>query len=505
MSNRRAKDSGLRTPEGVFDPVAARSRKRRATQGALTEVSAHAPVNRRNDLAPGLELIMAPTDRLKPASRQVRRRDAVQGAKIDASVAKFGICRPVLITADYTIVEGHGLWESAKRLGVTEIPCIVIDHLDANELRLLRIALNRLGETGAWEVDALRIEFEELTLLGEDLVLTGFEMAEIDTLLLEDSEAGDDELDAPPSPPLVAISQPGDIWVLGDHRLIQGDARDPAVFSQLMCGELATLILTDEPFNVPNLGHVTGNADHREFAVAHGEMSREEFSAFNCAWMSLALGHLADGGLLATFIDWRSIELVLECGRGLGLELLNLIVWAKTNGGQGSLWRSAHELLPVFKKGEAPHINNVELGKHGRWRSNVWTYPGASSLGSDSRDGLALHPTVKPRSLLEDALLDVTNRGDIVIDCFAGSGSTLLAAEAVGRRSRAVEIDGPYCDLIIQRWRQMTGHDAVLAATGETFEEVSSRRAVEGVTETPSANFSQASAAKCGECDDERR
>ena len=186
--------------------------------------------------------------------------------------------------------------------------------------------------------------------------------------------------------------------------------------------------------------------------------------------------YLDDGGLLATFIDWRSVDLVIASGLALELALLNLVVWEKSNGGQGSLWRSQHELLPVFKKGDAAHVNNVELGRHGRWRSNVWTYPGGSTLGSDSREGLNFHPTVKPRVLLEDALLDVTNRDDIVIDCFAGSGSTLLAAEAVGRRCRAVELDGPYCDVIIRRWREMTGGDAVLESTDETFGEVEAHR-----------------------------
>jgi DNA modification methylase len=278
-----------------------------------------------------------------------------------------------------------------------------------------------------------------------------------------------------------AVSCANDLWLLGEHRLFQGDARDPAAYAQILGeGELARLVLTDEPFNVPNVGHVTSSGHHREFAMANGEMSADEFMAFNQAWMSAATIRLVDGGLMATFIDWRSVELVLACGRQLGLPLINLVVWAKSNGGQGSLWRSQHEPLPFFKKGDAPHVNNIELGRHGRWRSNVWTYPGASSLGSDARDGLAHHPTVKPRALLEDALLDVINRGDIVLEPFAGSGSTLLAAEAVGRMCRAIEIDALYCDLTIQRWQQMTGQEARLSETGETFAQVRTRRLGEG-------------------------
>ena len=210
----------------------------------------------------------------------------------------------------------------------------------------------------------------------------------------------------------------------------------------MLPGEQARLVLTDEPYNVPNVGHVTSQAHHREFAMAAGEMSREEFGAFNRAWMSSAASYVVDGGLIMTFIDWRSVELVLACGRDLELELVNIVVWSKSNAGQGSLWRSQHELLPVLKKGSAPALNNVELGRFGRWRSNVWCYPGASSVGSDAREGLAVHPTVKPRVLLEDALLDVSDRGEIVLEPFAGSGSTLIAAEATDRVCRAIEIDG---------------------------------------------------------------
>jgi DNA modification methylase len=482
MSSRVTKKGALAAPKGLAKAISAKARERRGVQRALTEIGAHAPENRRNDLAPRLATVMMPTASLRPAARQVRRRDAEQAARLRASVERFGICRPILIAADGAIVEGHGVWEVAQQKGLPEVPCIVVDHLTDNEQRLLRIALNRTAETGAWDIEALKVEFAELTVLGEDLIVTGFEMAEVDAMLLEDAD-GPDSFEAEPEPPQsnLSTSEIGDVWILGEHRLTQGDARQADVYVRLMLrGETATLVMTDPPYNVPNLGHVTGNAGHREFAMANGEMTFEQFGQFNRDWMSAAMAHLADGGLLATFIDWRSVEIVLQAGRNLGLSLLNIVVWAKTNGGQGSLWRSQHELLPIFKKGEASHVNNVELGRHGRWRSNVWTYPGASSLGSDARDGLDSHPTVKPRALLEDALLDVTNRGDIVIDCFAGSGSTLLAAEMVGRLCRAIEIDGPYCDLIIRRWEAATGCDALLEATGETYAEVTALRSQQG-------------------------
>jgi DNA modification methylase len=482
MVYRNSKSQTPSAAAGVKDVIAARARGRREAHRALSEIAAHAPSLRRNDLAPRLRLETRSLDSLRPASRQVRRREAKQSAKLQTSLSRFGLCRPILIDAEGTIVEGHGLWEAAKAHGVSEVPCIIIDHLDKTELRALRIALNRLGETGAWDSNALRLEFEELQVLGVDLVETGFETAEIDGIMVLDDEEENADAEAPlPLLSEISVSRLGDIWLLGDHRLAQGDARDGALYARLMpAGEYAQLVLTDPPFNVPNVGHTTSNPNHREFPFAHGEMSREQFGAFILQCMEPVLERLIAGGLLATFIDWRSIELLIACGRGLGLDLLNIVVWVKTNGGQGSLWRSQHELLPVFKKGGEPHVNNIELGRHGRRRSNVWEYAGASSLGSDSREGLALHPTVKPRALLEDALLDVTNRGDIVIDCFAGSGSTLVAAEATRRRCRAVEFDGPYCDVIVRRWSEMTGREAVLEATGETFAEVEGRRRSEG-------------------------
>jgi DNA modification methylase len=237
----------------------------------------------------------------------------------------------------------------------------------------------------------------------------------------------------------------------------------------------ARLVLTDEPYNMAISGHVTRGA-HREFAMASGEMSDDEFLAFNMSWMKLVLQCLCEGGVFGSFIDWRGHPTVFAAASELGLTPLNLIVWTKTNAGMGSLYRSQHELLPLFKKGDGPHINNIELGKKGRWRSNVWTYPGASTRGSDARRGLKDHPTVKPTAMLEDALLDLTNRGDTVLDPFLGSGSTLVAAEKTGRVCRGVEIDPLYVDVIMRRYEAATGDAATLIQTGETFEALGVRR-----------------------------
>lgn len=468
----------LKPAAGVVEHGAGRVRCRRDVQQTLRDIGLHAPPPR-NDLAPELRLESRPIDSLRPAERHVRKSTPDHIARVKASIARLGFCAPVLIDVDGRVIDGHIRWEAARALGMSSVPCIVVGHLSKTEIRMLGVSLNRIAERGGWEMAALRAEFTELMELGEDLVLTGFEMAEIDMVLLDDDGEAAPEENNLPTPPAVSVSRPGDLWILGQHRLIQADARDPEAYARLLLpGERARLVLTDVPYNVPNVGHVTSGAHHREFAMANGEMTVGEFRAFNDAWMKASVDCLMDGGLMGTTIDWRSVDLVLAAGKALGLDLLNLIVWVKSNAGQGSQWRSQHELLPFFKKGALPHVNNVELGRFGRWRTNVWNYPGASTLGSDAREGLAVHPTVKPRAMLEDALMDVTNRGDVVIDCFLGSGSTLLAAEAVGRCCRGIEIDGPYCDVTIQRWQAMTGEEAVLAETVETFSEVAALRDV---------------------------
>ena len=353
-----------------------------------------------------------------------------------------------------------------------------IEHLNPGEQRVLRLPVNRLAEKGQWDLDALKIEFEELILLDAPMEITGFSPAEIDHVILGDATEG---LEQGPLEPdsATAVARIGDIFQLGPHRIICGDATDPAVLVRLLEGDAsARLVLTDEPYNVRIAGNVTGGR-HREFAMASGEMTDAEFLAFNEAWMSAVRPCLCDGGVCGTFIDWRGLPTVHSAASKLCLVPLNLIVWVKTNGGMGSLYRSQHELLPLFKKGTAAHVNNVEFGKRGRWRSNVWTYPGASSLGSDARRGLKDHPTVKQTAMLEDALLDLTHRGDIVIDPFLGSGSTLIAANKTRRVCRGVELDPLCVDVIVRRYEAATGDPAVLVETGETFEPLALRRARE--------------------------
>jgi DNA modification methylase len=318
--------------------------------------------------------------------------------------------------------------------------------LDETEQRLLRLAVNPLVEKGFWDVGELQAEFTELIIADAPIEISGFGSDEIDQIVI--GENGDDVGDLAPLRDFSATAQAGDQFLLGPHRLICGDATDSALVERLMRTDVARMVFTDEPFDVPIAGNVSGTG-HRDFVMAIGEMTDTQFLQFNQEWMKAVLPHLLDGGILDTFIDWRGLPIAHAAATALGLSPLNLVVWAKTNAGKGSLYRSQHELLPLFKKGTASHVNNISFGKPGRYRTNVWTYPGASSLGSDARKGLQDHPTVKPTAMLQDALIDLTNRGEIVLDPFLGSGSTLIAAENTGRVCHGIELDPLYVDVII--------------------------------------------------------
>jgi DNA modification methylase len=456
--------------------VKSRARREGLKRLAASSSPVRAP---RNDLLPRLDLAYLLLDDLRAPAREVRKLDPAHVREVANSISTLGFCAPILVGKGNLVLDGAVRVQAARLLGLGRAPCIRIEYMSEKEERLLRLAVNRLGEKGEWNLDELKMEFEELILADAPIEISGFTLDEIDQIVL--GEAGDAVERGPlaPEPDAIAVARPGDVFKLGPHRIICGSATDPETIQRLMQDDPpARLILTDEPYNVEISGHVTGG-QHREFAMASGEMSDAEFLAFNEAWMAAALPCLCDGGIFGTFIDWRGLPTVHLAAVKLGLVPSNLIVWAKTNAGMGSLYRSQHELLPLFKNGFAPHVNNVELGKRGRWRSNVWTYPGASSLGSDARRGLKDHPTVKPTAMLEDALLDLTNRGDIVIDPFLGSGSTLIAADKTGRVCRGVELDPLYVDVIVRRFEAATSAPAVLVETCETFEALAARRALE--------------------------
>lgn len=468
------RQNSTRNRPGVLEPLKAKSRRRREDLACLSAPGAQAGTVR-NDLLPKLQLVdRAPADVIVP-SRNVRELDPAHVRETASAVSLLGFSVPILIDHENNLVDGAVRLEAAKLLGLPRVPCIVVSHLSASERRLLRIAMNRLQEKGQWNLDNLKIELQELILEDAPIEITGFSLPEIDQVLLDDEVDAVEQGPLAPEPDVQPVARVGDHFILGRHEIICGDATDPRVLERLMHEDQAQLLLTDEPYNVKIAGHVTRGA-HREFVMASGEMSDREFHVFNDAWMAACRSHLHDGALFGTFIDWRGYPTVHAAATALGLSPVNLVVWVKTNAGMGSQYRSQHELLPLFKIGAAPHVNNIELGKHGRWRSNTWTYPGASSMGSDARRGLQEHPTVKPVPMLEDALLDMTNRDDIVLDPFLGSGSTLIAAEKTRRCCRGVELDPRYVDVILRRYHEVAGEQGVLHDTGETFRNLVERR-----------------------------
>lgn len=459
--------------DSLRDGIKSRNRKQREFR--LRLVNATPDVVARNDRLPFLAIEMLDLDAVPPPKkRRLRKSDAAHIREVANSIQALGFCVPVLIGQDNVVLDGFSRLDAARLLALPAIPCIRIGHLTETEQRLLRLAVNRLGEKVMWDLPELQAEFEELIIASAPIELSGFTPDEIDQIVIGDADTGLEEGDLSPAPGS-AISQIGDVFRLGEHRLICGDATDSGVVAKLMGETMARFILTDEPFNVPISGHVT-SGDRREFVMASGEMTPAEFLAFNQNWMGAALPYLVDGGVLATFIDWRGWPVVHAVAVEAGLLPLNLIVWSKTNAGLGSLYRSQHELVPLFKKGEAPHVNNIALGKRGRHRSNIWIYPGASSLGSAARRGLQDHPTVKPTAMLQDALIDLSNRDDVILDPFAGSGSTLIACEKTGRICHSIELDPLYVDVIVRRFETVSRKPAVLDETGETFAQAEQRR-----------------------------
>ncbi len=357
-----------------------------------------------------------------------------------------------------------------------------LSHLTEADRRAYVLADNKLALNAGWDREILAIELQALVDLAFDVEVTGFSLAEVDFILDDASdsspEGSDDPEDEVPNLTGPAVSRHGDVWELGRHRLLCGDARSAEDHRTLLGGEVADLVFTDPPYNVPIDGHVCGlgRVQHREFAMGAGEMSEAAFTAFLTETLRNAAKNCRDGAIAFVCMDWRHMGELLAAGREVFNELKNLCVWNKTNGGMGAFYRSKHELVFVFKVGTAPHTNSFGLGDTGRYRTNVWDYAGISSLGASRGEELAMHPTVKPVALIADAIRDCSKRGEIVLDCFGGSGSTLIAAEKTGRSARLIEFDPIYCDTIVRRWEKMTGKRACLASSGETFEEVADQR-----------------------------
>lgn len=468
-------------------------------------VPTEAPTPSEADLFASLDLSITRrvVAHLEPSPRNARMHSEAQIHKLMRSVLRFGFVNPLLIDENGEVIVGHGRLEAAKRLGMKHVPTIVLSHMSDAEKRAYRIADNYLAEQAGWDEELRQIETAELVVLDYGLVEDiGFESAEIEIILdgppekKPKADPADTLPDAAVGP---AVTRPGDLWILGNHRIVCGNSLERAVHVRLVGCSRVHIVFTDPPFNVKVDGHVggLGRVKHREFAMASGEMSRAEFVAFLKTAFERMAEDAVDGAILFTCIDWAHLGEMLEAGYTVFDELKNIVVWAKTNSGMGSLYRSHHELIPVWKKGKAPHVNNIELGAHGRYRTNVWTYAGANTFRRGRMEDLASHPTVKPCALVMDALKDCSKPGNLVLDPFGGSGTTLIAAEKTRRHARLIELDPAYVDLTIRRWEKLTGRTAVHDETGLTFAEIAAERAapaspsIDTTTETVEASHGE--------------
>ena len=415
--------------------------------------------------------------------RNARTHSEKQIGQIATSIERFGFNNPILIDNRNQVVAGHGRLAASRKLGLEAVPAIRLEHLSAAQRKAYIIADNRLAELAGWDDETLAIELQGLLEMDLDFEITdlGFEMGEIDILLGDSTGTSGREPEEGPSSgeDVPAWARVGDLWQLGPHLLFCGDALDSASYDILLGSSKARLVFTDPPYNVPIGGHVSGlgKATHRGFIQASGEMSPECFSNFlrdACIRMRDAS---ENGSIHFICMDWRHIADLVAAGSCVYSEFKNICVWVKSNGGMGTLYRSRHELVAVFKAGTASHRNNVQLGVHGRYRTNVWEYDGMNSFQAGRDSKLAMHPTIKPVALTADAILDCSSRGDLVLDPFAGSGTTILAAERTGRRCRAIELDPLYVDVALNRYWQMIGQAPVNLWTGDRY--VPPRRADE--------------------------
>ncbi|WP_368744573.1 site-specific DNA-methyltransferase [Desertibaculum subflavum] len=419
---------------------------------------------------------------LRRNPKNARTHSPKQIEKLAASIREYGFVVPIVVDETNMILSGHGRYDAAELLGLATVPTIRVGHLTDAQKRAYSIVDNRLTELSRWEKDTLKLEFEGLIELEYDVELTGFSTAEVD-LIIDGAEevSGAVEDPAIPEPPEIAVTRPGDMWVLGPHQLLCADSTLPDSYACLLQGEKAEMVFTDPPYNVPIQGFVGGSGrhKHREFAMASGEMTGGQFRGFLSSVFQLLARHTKPASIHFVCTDWRHLQDMQAAGDSTYSALKNICVWTKTNAGMGSFYRSQHEMVLVFQSGRGRPINNFGLGESGRYRTNVWSYAGANTFRRGRNSDLADHPTVKPLSLVADAIRDCSRRNGLVLDPFGGSGTTILAAERTGRIARVIELDASYCDVAIRRWQERTGKTARLAGSDASFADVAQSRLAE--------------------------
>lgn len=437
------------------------------------------PEPQSNFAAIQLQIEHVATERLGFATRQVKTHSKTYVTKLAAGISRVGFLVPMLVDEHYGVVSGHGRLAAARLLNLAQVPVVRIEHLTPEQLRLFALFENKIVSESEFDEAALHLEFQELRLLSPELELSdsGFSIGEIDGLAGRIRSAALDDLDVvvegkSKGP---AVTRPGDIWICGRHRLICGDATDPDVLARLIGAVSVHQTINDPPFNLPTRAF-SSSGHHGNFAQGAGEMDEAAFTAFLASFLNAAKPHLADGALVYAFMDAKHIVELLAAGRSAGFSYKALLVWVKSgSGGQGSFYRSGHELIAVFKHGKAASRNNIQLGKFGRNRSNVLQYPGITATAGGKR-ALKLHPTVKNLAMIADLILDASAPGENILDSFGGSGTTLIAAEKTDRNAYLCELSPGYADVTVERYNALGGEPARLSATGQTFAEVRAER-----------------------------
>lgn len=446
------------------------------------QATGRSPCPLAHDLEVNPQVEMVSASSLTPDPRNARKHSEKQIAQIAANIERFGFAIPIIVDQDNKIVSGHGRWLAAKKLGLADVPVIRRQFWNANERRAFALADNRLAELSSWDPEILSAELEELFESGFDIETIGFSTANLDFAIVEESEhslkpSKAERVDLP-DPDEQPVSRVGDLWLIGPHRLLCGDARDTVCWEALLADDRARLVFADPPYNVPIEGHVTGTGQHREFVMGAGELTRPEFTTFlravfrNCVRFSVA------GSIHYQCMDWRHMREMLDAADGVYDQFKQLIVWSKSNGSLGTFYRSRHELVFVFKAGKGKHVNNFALGDTGRYRTNVVEYAGANTFRKGRAEDLEAHSTVKPTAMVMDFILDCSNRGDLVVDPFVGSGTTLIAAHRTKRRGAGIELDPLYVDTALRRLAKASGLTTVLAGDGRTFDEIRLARLV---------------------------
>lgn len=422
-------------------------------------------------------LVEFPLDQIRLCDTNPKLHPERQLSMLEASLRRFQHMSPILITKDGELIAGHARVIVGRRCGLSTIPAIIVPDLTEAERRAYRIADNAIAEKGEWSIELLTAELEFVTSceVGFSALEIGFETAEIDRLVLSKATT---------PAPVVAVEEPdrrrpsvarfGDIFEVGAHTLVCGDSKDPATFAAALAGRKAHAVISDQPWNLPSqFISGKGRTRHPDFVECSGEMSEDEFRVFTKTVVANQALHCAPGALMFQFIDWRSVDVMIAAGKKVG-DHINICVWVKQSGRMGSPWRSQHELVCVFRTPGGRAKNNVQLGAFGRNRTNVWCYDAPSAFGSQ-RDKLQLHPTCKNETMIADTILDCTDRNDIVLDGFVGSGTTLLAAHATGRIGVGIELDPYYVDLALGRLSEVTGEEPRLR-DGVSFSDLELQR-----------------------------